>query len=68
MDPWTKLTEFLACGLAVLPATLGIGFDSIEVFATTLSLMVLLLIGFTMGAPTGAPPAKGRRDRNFPEA
>lgn len=68
MDHWSKLTEFFACGLAVLPATLGIGFDSFEVFATTLALMVLLLIGLTMSAPTVRPPTDTPRDRDSPEA
>ncbi|WP_153131356.1 hypothetical protein [Dechloromonas hortensis] len=59
MDIWTKLTEFLACGLLVLPATLGFGLDSFEVFAITLGLMQLLLIGVTVGAPSAPPsPAK----------
>ncbi|KXB32236.1 hypothetical protein AT959_04045 [Dechloromonas denitrificans] len=57
MDIWTKLTEFLACGLLVLPATLGFGLDSFEVFAISLGLMQLLLIGVTVGAPTAPPPA-----------
>ncbi|WP_153144820.1 hypothetical protein [Dechloromonas sp. H13] len=55
MDIWTKLTEFLACGLFVLPAMLGFGLDSFEVFAVTLGLMQILLIGVTVGAPTVMP-------------
>ncbi len=58
MDTWSKWTEFFACGLLVLPGTLGIGLDSFEVFAISLSLMLLLLIGFTMGAPAVTKPAK----------
>ena len=58
MDTWSKVTEFFACGLAVLPATLGIGFGSFEVFAVVLGLMQLLLIGVTLGAPTADRPAK----------
>lgn len=56
MDIWTRLTEFFACGLLVLPATLGIGLDSFEVFAVTQGLMVLLLIMVSLGAPAVAPP------------
>jgi len=62
MDRWTKLTEFFACGLAVLPATLGIGLDSFEVFATSLGLMLLLLIGVTIGAPAVPPPSESGSD------
>lgn len=57
MDIWTNLTEFLACGLLVLPATLGFGLNSFEVFAVTLGLMQLLLIGITVGAPSAPPSA-----------
>lgn len=64
MDTWTKITEFFACGLAVLPATLGYGFDSFEVFAVTLAVMLLLLIGTTIGAPAVHPtPAKNEADK-----
>jgi len=52
MDRWSKITEFFACGLLVLPTTLGIGLDSFEVFGITLGIMQLLLIGATCGAPT----------------
>ncbi|WP_234086109.1 hypothetical protein [Azonexus sp. R2A61] len=62
MDRWTKLTEFFACGLAVLPATLGIGLDSFEIFATSLGLMLLLLIGVTIGAPAVPPPSESGSD------
>jgi hypothetical protein len=55
MDNWSKVTEFFACGVLVLPATLGTGLDSFEVFATTLALMMLLLIGVTLGAPAVVP-------------
>ncbi len=58
MDTWSKWTEFFACGLLVLPGTLGIGLDSFEVFAVSLSLMLLLLIAFTLGAPAVIKPAK----------
>lgn len=72
MDRWSKLTEFFACGLGVLPATLGIGLDSFEVFATSLALMLLLLIGVTLGAPTVPAPTErqedGARHRDFPDA
>ncbi|RIX46889.1 MAG: hypothetical protein D3M94_09295 [Rhodocyclales bacterium GT-UBC] len=58
MDTWTKLTEFLACGLLVLPVTLGVGFDSFEVFAVTLGVMQLLLIAVSIGSPTVIVPSK----------
>jgi len=67
MDRWSKITEFFACGLLVLPTTLGIGLDSFEVFGITLGIMQLLLIGTTCGAPTvpmhesGAEEHKRRR-------
>ena len=64
MDRWNKLTEFFACGLAVLPATLGFGLGSFEVFGTTLALMLLLLIGVTLGAPTVAAPAENGKDQS----
>lgn len=66
MDRSTKLTEFFACGLAVLPATLGIGLDSFEVFSVALCLMLLLLIGSTMAAPT-VMPEEGK-DHQHPES
>jgi hypothetical protein len=56
MDTWTKWTEFLACGLLVLPLTLGLGMDSFEVFALALGPMLLALIAFTVGAPAVQPP------------
>ena len=58
MDTWTKWTEFLACGLFVLPTMLGIGMDSFEVFGVSLGLMQILLIGVTVGAPTVSPAAE----------
>ncbi|WP_412480851.1 hypothetical protein [Azonexus sp. IMCC34839] len=57
MDTWSKWTEFFACGLLVLPGTLGVGLDSFEVFAVSLSLMLLMLIGFTAGAPAVLKPS-----------
>jgi hypothetical protein len=63
MDTWTNLTEFFACGLLVLPATLGVGLDSFEVFALTLGLMQLLLIAVSIGGPTVAAPG-GKDDRS----
>lgn len=60
MDTWTKWTEFLSCGLFVLPPLLGFGLDSFEAFAVTLGLMQLLLILVTMGAPTVPPPSEER--------
>lgn len=56
MDTWTKWTEFLACGLLVLPLTLGLGMDSFEAFALALGPMLLALIAFTVGAPAVRPP------------
>jgi hypothetical protein len=56
MDTWTKWTEFLACGLLVLPLTLGLGLDSFEVFALALAPMLIALIAFTVGAPLVEPP------------
>lgn len=58
MDTWTKWTEFLACGLFVLPAILGLGLGSFEVFAVTLGLMQILFIILSLGAPTVPAPAK----------
>lgn len=65
MDTWTKWTEFFACGLFVLPAILGIGLDSLEVFAATLGLMQILLIAVALGSPTVTVPASrdGERKR-----
>lgn len=56
MDKWSKWTEFFACGLLVLPITLGVGMHSFEVFAVSLAPMLLLLIGVTLGAPAVPPP------------
>lgn len=66
MDTWTNLTEFLACGLLVLPATLGVGLDSFEVFAVTLGLMQLLLIAITAGAPTVMPASDDKKPAERP--
>lgn len=50
MDTWSKVTEFLATGMFVLPTTLGIGLDSLEIFATALGLtQILLRIGNSNG-------------------
>ncbi|NTV10354.1 MAG: hypothetical protein HGA47_06210 [Zoogloea sp.] len=56
MDTWAERTEFLACGLLVLPATLGIGLDSFVVLSVTMALMLLSLIAVTLGAPTVPAP------------
>lgn len=56
MDTWTKWTEFLACGLLVLPLTLGLGMDSFDAFALALGPMLIALIAFTVGAPAVQPP------------
>lgn len=66
MDTWTKWTEFFACGLFVLPAILGLGLDSFEVFAVSLGLMQILLIAVTLGAPTVTVPAKNEEHRRRP--
>lgn len=66
MDTWTNLTEFLACGLLVLPAVLGVGLDSFEVFAITLGLMQLLLIAITAGAPTVMPSRDDKKHNKLP--
>lgn len=58
MDTWNKWTEFLACGLLVLPATLGLGLGSFEVFAVTLGLMQVIFVTLAVGASTVAAPAK----------
>ena len=65
MDTWSKWTEFFACGLLVLPGTLGIGFDSFEVFATCMGLMLLLLIAVTIGAPTVTFPAEADKQQDL---
>ena len=61
MDRWTKITEFFACGLFVLPAVLGLGLDSFEAFGVSLGIMQLLLIGVTIGAPA-VPLPKDKDD------
>lgn len=61
MDPWTKWTEFLACGLFVLPATLGVGLDSFEAFAVTLGLMQILFVMLSLGAPTVMPAKSDKK-------
>lgn len=66
MNSWAEKPEFLACGLLVLPATLGIGLDNFEVFAISLALMLLALIGVTLGAP--AVPAKEEKDDGNPHS
>lgn len=58
MDTWSKWTEFFACGLFVLPATLGIGLDSFEAFGVTLGLMQIVLIAVTLGAPSAPQPSE----------
>ncbi|MGE5491096.1 MAG: hypothetical protein ACM31P_07450 [Actinomycetota bacterium] len=60
MDTWTKWTEFLSCGLFVLPPFLGFGLDSFEVFAVTLGIMQILLIMVTIASPTVPAPEKER--------
>jgi hypothetical protein len=55
MDIWTKLTEFFACGLLVLPSCLGLGLHSFDVFAATLALMQVAMIVVMTGAPSVAP-------------
>ena len=67
MDTWSKWTELFACGLLVLPATLGVGFDSFEVFATCLGLMLLILIAVTIGAPTVTLPAEADKPCDQPK-
>lgn len=61
MDIWTKWTEFLACGLLVLPVTLGVGLGSFEAFAITLGLMQILFITLSLGAPAVPAPAKSEK-------
>lgn len=63
MDTWTKWTEFLACGLLVLPLTLGLGLDSFEIFALALAPMLLALIFITI---LGAPTIEGPEDDKPP--
>lgn len=62
MDRWSKWTEFFACGLFVLPAVLGFGLDSFDVFAVTLAVMQIALITVTLGAPArdDSEPDEGR--------
>lgn len=72
MDIWTELTEFLLCGLMVLPLTLGFGMGSFEVFAVTLGLMQVALIAVLSGAPnrpdeTDKRDEKSRKNRSRPE-
>ncbi|NMG65604.1 hypothetical protein GPA19_11660 [Azoarcus indigens] len=56
MDRWSKITEFLACGVLVLPLVIGFGMRSFEAFALTLAPMLLMLITVTLGAPTVPAP------------
>ncbi len=63
MDKWTRWTEFLACGIFVLPAVLGFGLDSFEAFAVTLGLMQIVFIFATLGAPAVTLPTKADDDR-----
>lgn len=58
MIQWSKVTDFLAHGLLVLPLVLGFGMHSFDVFALTLAPMLLLLIGVTLGAPAVPAPAE----------
>ncbi|QDF96290.1 hypothetical protein CJ010_06940 [Azoarcus sp. DD4] len=58
MIQWSKVTDFLAHGLLVLPLVLGFGLRSFDVFALTLAPMLLLLIGVTLGAPAVPAPAE----------
>lgn len=52
MDTWSKLTEFFATGMVVLPTTLGVGMDSLEIFVAALGAMQILLVCVGLG---GAP-------------
>jgi hypothetical protein len=63
MDTWSKWTEFFACGLFVLPATLGIGLDSFEAFGVSLGLMQIVLIAVTLGAPSAPQPEEQEPDK-----
>lgn len=63
MDIWTQWIEFLACGLFVLPATLGIGLGSFDTFAVSLGVMQILLITVSLGAPTVTAKERGRHGR-----
>lgn len=58
MIQWSKVTDFLAHGLLVLPLVLGFGLHSFDAFALTLAPMLLLLIGVTLGAPATPAPAE----------
>lgn len=58
MNRWSKVTDFLAHGLLVLPLVLGFGLHSFDAFALTLAPMLLLLIGVTLGAPAVPAPAE----------
>lgn len=66
MDTWTKWTEFLSCGLLVLPVFLGVELDSFEVFAVTLGIMQILLILVTIGAPTVEAPGEADKSSKNP--
>ncbi len=57
MDRWSQWTQFFACGLLVLPIVLGVGLASFEAFSIALAVMLLLLIGVTLGAPTVPAPS-----------
>lgn len=63
MDRWSKITEFLACGLLVLPIFLGLATGSFDVFALTLAPLLLALIGVTLGAPAVPAPSERKKDR-----
>jgi hypothetical protein len=64
MASWNDVTEFLATGMVVLPTTLGIGMDSLEVFAVTMGAMLILLICVGLGGTPSIylPDDKDKRD------
>lgn len=64
MASWNDVTEFLATGMVVLPVTLGVGLDSMEVFATAMGIMLILLVCIGLGGtPTiYLPDDKDKRE------
>lgn len=60
MDTWSKVTEFFATGMVVLPTTLGVGMDSLEIFVAALGAMQILLVCVGLGGAPATVPDKDK--------